>query len=135
MARSKNSSTSNNITQGQRDFQNPYQSLDSLLAFKLRGPPVLLPVPSTTTPTIVRSVGDRRLWRPDETTRPPHTARPGASRVQVGKALQALRFADPRFVAICARRKIRKQIMFALRKTRKGSGARKRKNFWSAVSC
>lgn len=126
MARSKTSKRS-----GQRDF--PNQSLDRLLTAPLRPPPVLLPVPVM--PAAVVEVGDRRLWQPDRSTRPPHAVRPGASRVVAGARPEALRFADPQLVAICVRRQVRREVLFALRKTRKGSGARRRKNFWSAISC
>lgn len=108
-------------------------SLDTLLLYKLRPPPVLLPVPSFSY-SVVRQAGDRRFWQPDRTTRPPHAVKPGASRV-VAKNLNALRFADPRAVALCARRKIRKQVMFALRRTKKGSSGRKHRNFWSSITC
>ncbi|UDN67494.1 hypothetical protein [robinz microvirus RP_32] len=120
----------------QRDLSTQqFRSLDSLLSFKLRPPPVLLPVPSFTQKQVLDS-GDRRLFQPDRSTRPPHTPRPGSSRVvATAQKLSALRFADPRFVAVCVRRKIRKEVLFALRKTRKGGGARKHKNFWSDISC
>jgi len=131
MARSNNNSR-------QRDFSNPNnQSLDSLLTFKLRPAPVLIPVPSPPTRSAVLSVGDRRQWQPDRSTRPPHSLRPGASRVMADayKRLHTLKFADPRFVGICVRRKIRREVLHALKRTKKGSGGAKRRNFWSDISC
>lgn len=116
---------------GQRDFTT--QSLDSLLTFKLRPPPRLLPL-ATFTRSQVLEAGDRRLWQPDASTRPPHTPRPGSSRVKA-KSFNTLKFADPRFVGICVRRKIRKEVLFATKKTRKGSGGKKHRNFWSTISC
>lgn len=118
----------------QRDFSTSHQSLDSLLTFKLRPPPSLLPLPSFT-PSQVLDAGDRRLFEPGRSTRPPHTPRPGSSRVVAGTKFSSLRFADPRFVGICVRRKIRKQVLFALHKTRKGSSGGRKHNFWSSISC
>lgn len=128
MAHPKNTSTP------QRDF--PTQSLDSLLRFQIRPPPVLIPVANFTRAQVLES-GDRRMWQPDRSTRPPHTPRPGASRVKANnyKALSALKFADPRFVGICVRRKIRREVIFALKRNRKGSGGKKHRNFWSTISC
>lgn len=119
----------------QRDFSTPTQSLASLLAYQLRPAPVLLPVPTTITQYDVLAAGDRRLFRPDESTRPPSTPKPGSSRVVVGKTLNAVRFTEPKMVSICVRRKIRKEVIFALGKRKKGSSSGKRKNFWSSVSC
>jgi len=120
----------------QRDFSTPNQSLDVLLTFKLRPPPRLLPLPFPVPQAVFASVGsDRRLYRPDRSTRPPATNKPGASRVQVGRRLSSLKFADPRFVSICVRRQQRKEVLFARKLTRKGAGAKKRKNFWSDISC
>jgi len=123
----------------QRDLSNPnsFRSLDSLLTFKLRPPPVLLPVPSSS-PQSVRVAGDRRLFRPDVGTVAPAAVRPGASRVvadQRPRGTARLKFADPQFVAICARRTIRREVLHALKRTKKGAGAKKRRNFWSAISC
>lgn len=45
-------------------------------------------------------------------------------------------FAVPRKVELCVRRAQRKQVMFALRRTGKGSRApRRRRNYWTGVSC
>lgn len=45
------------------------------------------------------------------------------------------RFAIPNKVAVCVRRKRRREVLHALKRTRKGAGARKRRNYWSDVSC
>jgi len=121
----------------QRDFSTSHttQSLESLLTFKLRPPPNLLPLPSFTTQQVLDS-GDRRTFEPGRSTRPPHTPRPGSSRVVAStRSLNSLKFADPRFVGICVRRHIRKQVLFALKKTRKGSSGGRKRNFWSEISC
>jgi hypothetical protein len=44
-------------------------------------------------------------------------------------------FKAPRNVAICVRRKIRKQVLHALKKTGKGSSPPRRRNNWSNVKC
>lgn len=44
-----------------------------------------------------------------------------------GAQLNSLRFGDPRGVVVCARRGRRREVLFALRRTAKGSGARKRR--------
>jgi len=130
MARSKNS---------QRDVSNSplTPSLDSLLAYKIRPAPVLLPVPNNylQQQQAVLQTGDRRLFQPDRSTSPPHAVTRKAARVQAGNSLNSLKFSDPGLVALCVRRKIRKEVIFALRKNKKGSGASRRKNFWSNISC
>jgi len=129
MSKSKNS---------QRDVQNSplTPSLDSLLAYKIRPTPVLLPVPNYSQQSAVLQSGDRRLFQPDRSTAPPHAAVRSAARVTAGASnLASLKFADPKLVALCVRRKVRKEVLFAIKKTRKGSGASRRKNFWSNISC
>lgn len=45
-------------------------------------------------------------------------------------------FRAPARVVLCVRRRQRKEVLFALRKTRKGAGARRRRrNIWSGVRC
>lgn len=44
-------------------------------------------------------------------------------------------FAVPSKVAVCVRRKQRREALFAFRKTRKGSGSRRRRNEMSEISC
>lgn len=128
-------------SKSQRDFSNsnPYnQSLAQLLTPIYRPPIRLLPISSTLTTADVLASGDRRLFQPDETTRPPHTARPGASRVQARPypyTMNTLGFQEPKMVAICVRRKQRREVIFAKRKHKKGSGGAKHRNFWSAISC
>lgn len=121
-------------TNGQRDFSNT-QSLDTLLSVQLRPPPVLIPLPAVAIGDLL-PVEDRRTFQPDRSTRPPRSTRPGASRtVADPRSATRLRFADPAAVAICARRARRREVLFALRKTRKGSRSPKRRNFWSIVGC
>lgn len=132
MARRNRSNTPSTTTQGQRDFST--QSLASLLTLKPK-PIVLMPVPVSTIQNL-GEVEDRRTYQPDRSTRPPRSTRPGASRVVADpKSATTLRFADPAFVGLCERRSRRRQVLFALKRTRKGAGSSKRYNFWSSISC
>lgn len=45
------------------------------------------------------------------------------------------RFDAPRDVIICIRRKIRREVMFALRKTGRGARSKKRFTAWSKIRC
>lgn len=45
-------------------------------------------------------------------------------------------FAEPHKVAVCIRRKMRREVMFALKLNRKGAGAgRRRRNWTSGITC
>lgn len=120
-------------TFNQRDITNP--SLATLLTYKIRPSVPLTPYPIERYQVLEE--GDRRFYNPTRSISPPHAVRRYAAKVQAKQfgALSGLRFADPRLVALCVRRKIRREVMFAVKKTRAGSGAKKRKNFWSHISC
>lgn len=45
------------------------------------------------------------------------------------------RFAIPEKVAICVRRKTRREVLFAERRIHSGAGARRARNYYSDVSC
>ena len=127
MARSKTSNSSRH-----RDLSYP-RSLAALVTVPVRPSPLLVFTPR---PVEVRQYGDRRLWQPDRALRPPHAMRPGASRVVASSTTPwGLRFSQPDLVSICARRKIRREVLHALKRTRQGAGARKRLNFWSKIKC
>lgn len=96
--------------------------------------------------TPLKSISDLRTFHPLEEMRPLFSTVRKASRVlpynvNVGRNRKAnvltfaerFRFADPRKVAVCVRRKQRREVLFALRKT--GAGGRKRRNQWSNVKC
>lgn len=118
----------------QRDVSIP--SLRDVLRYELRPAPLLIPLPSPTT-SQVRQYGDRRLFRPDRIIAPPPAVTRASARVVASsnRSFNTLRFADPKLVTICARRKERREVLFAKRLTRKGSGSSKRNNFWSRISC
>lgn len=77
---------------------------------------------------------DRRRYNPTKSVAAPRSRRRWQSRlVAYG---MGVRFAGPRGVSICAKRAIRRQVLFALSKTGAGSRARKRRrNEWSSVQC
>lgn len=85
---------------------------------------------------------DRRLWHPERVFRPAFSLTRSAKRLvlksptkhQAAKLSEGLKFADPRKVVICVKRKIRKQIMHVIGAA--GGKVRKpRRNYWSEVSC
>lgn len=45
------------------------------------------------------------------------------------------RFAEARKTFICLKRKVRREVLFAFKRTRSGAGKRKRRNQWSDVQC
>lgn len=90
---------------------------------------------------------DRRMYQPDFTTRPPAAANRNATRIvardkygdKIRRQTKApLTFAFGDRVALCIRRKIRREVMHALGASgpRRGKKFKKpRFNFWSAIGC
>lgn len=82
-------------------------------------------------------IEDRRLWNPTAPAgrSPPRSLRGSKYRLYTPKA--QLAFApQPDPLAICTRRRTRREVLFAIRKTRAGSGAkRRRRNYYSSISC
>lgn len=62
-------------------------------------------------------------------------AKPGISRSGIPMIREATSFVAPRGVMICVRRKIRREVLFAKNRTRKGAGSAKRRNHWSDYKC
>lgn len=85
----------------------------------------------------LRLLEDRRLYKPDARTRPPAASPQRAARVKAKpNRFNGLQFSIPNRVAICIRRKIRREVMHALKLRKKGAGSRnRRRNFWSRISC
>lgn len=94
--------------------------------------------------TALQLLEDRRLFHPDAELRAPRSffTKP---RLVIPPAKQPLRngamftspkigFEVPRNVAICVRRKTRKEVIIAKRLARNGGGA-KHRNIWSNVKC
>lgn len=136
---------------GRRDVSTNLDLLTpSLTEFPVvRTIPRIVRVPSA--PRLIL-IEDRRLWTPEAsyvpsvrglqrrtslktvsgvpTYRLRHKSSPRAS-VPHGVA-----FADPTRVMLCVRRKQRKEVLHAFRKTGKGKHHRNpKRNFWSSISC
>lgn len=93
--------------------------------------------------------GDRRYYQPDASVRPAHASTRTASRLVVreprpdplGDSIRAqgaglptgIQFRVPKQVAVCVRRNMRREVLFAKR-AKIGNGARRR-NMWSKISC
>lgn len=88
---------------------------------------------------IVRALEDRRRFHPLRSLRPPAAVQRSDRRLVETKPATRFgglfSFAVPPRVAICVRRKERREVLFARRKMRKGAGAQRRRNKWSDVSC
>lgn len=79
---------------------------------------------------------DRRRYHPGPTlyrTRPAPPAH--RHRLTALANTHRIGFASPQSVAVCAKRKTRREVLHALRLTSKGSGASRKFNQWSRVSC
>lgn len=92
----------------------------------------------------ILSYNDRREFHPDYLFRPVYSRRMDdrvVTDVNVNKPFPSkpyksvFGFASPSKVDLCVRRKQRKEVLFAKRKTGKGARAPKRFNFWSNVRC
>lgn len=92
----------------------------------------------------LRELEDRRQWHPQpKHLRTPAVTRSGAARLQLSKRptstrtanqlSQRVAFASPKHVLVCLRRKIRREIFFALKL--KGRGGSRKRNPWSNYSC
>lgn len=87
---------------------------------------------------------DGRVFSFTRSVMPPAATKRAATRIVVdnfGKSVRAqtkapLRFAIPQKVALCIRRKRRKEVIFATNKA--GAGVKRknpRRNFWSEIKC
>jgi small-conductance mechanosensitive channel len=76
---------------------------------------------------------DRRRYKPDRTVRPPTAIKRKYTRI-VPHRLH-VRFNVPSKIALCLRRKVRKEIMHAFKKAGKGGMKKPKFNFWSKVGC
>lgn len=99
-------------------------------------------------------LSDRRRWRPEPIgfrsaltiggRRAIHSVRPviASSRPQKAKSklspsfpMERRVFSVPKRVEVCVRRKERREVLFAKRRTGRGSRTPKRRNEWSDVKC
>lgn len=136
MARSSSSRSS--YSQAQRDFTSSYPSLDALLRPDFFRPLELLPVSTNdNVRSVVLSMPDRRSWRPDASTAAPAAYQRSDARLKATawSSPFSQAFVNPSRVGICIRRKVRREVLFALRKHGKGARSPRRRNFWSEVVC
>jgi len=100
--------------------------------------------------TLLREIQDRRQFHPDRPYAPagvfsgvyqrkiidrPVRAPNGFLSPSVDIAPGRFGFAVPEKVAICVRRKRRREVLFARRGTGKGSRARRKYNYFSTINC
>lgn len=107
-------------------------------------------------PDAVLKSDDRRYYQPDRVSRPAGSLIRAATRLHITSPIHVAKgyakaetfrrlgmhpphtvsFRMPNYVSICVRRKIRREVYLALtQKRRRGSGAARRRNFWSDVKC
>lgn len=100
----------------------------------------LRPLTITTplTASSLMELEDRRRFRPDRSIRAPASLQRKDTRLvisQTAAGMQRVAFADPGKVAMCVRRKIRKEVLHATRVAGKSGIKARRRNFWSDVKC
>lgn len=93
-------------------------------------------------PSLIKSLEDRRVYHPERYYRPARALSKLAGSVKLKRvagnrqrlfAPDVLRFAIPEKVAVCVRRKERREVIFALK--RFGRGGARRRSYFSDVSC
>lgn len=126
----------------QREVVTPIKPINPFASLELLRPPI--------NTMIVRQAlsdtRDDRSYHPQGRRKPPVTLNLNRARLKVGRksltrsltdALPyGLSFANPGKVVTCVKRRVRKEVLHALKKT--GGGRRRkppRRNFWSEVSC
>lgn len=120
---------------GERDtFAIANTTLPNLVLPRVEIRPVRLPVLAELEYALP-SFGNRRRWHP-ERLHPAGAMRRAADRLVAGRR-HTIRFAVPDLTAICLRRKIRREVLFARRSVPlAGVGTHsRRRNFWSSISC
>lgn len=93
-------------------------------------------------------VEDRRTYHPDGPFRPARTFRGTPASVSGSRKLDhraksrsfrnlssVINFQVPSSVLICVRRKSRREVLFARKKTRRGSRSGRSRNWFSSISC
>lgn len=104
----------------------------------------------STLDSLVRSLDDRRAFHPDDFFRPAASvfgddarvverasAAPSRSpKVKFSRpAALGFHFNVPERVAVCVRRKSRREVLFAKRRQGRGARSPKKFNYWSTVRC
>lgn len=92
----------------------------------------------------LHQIQDDRSWHPKPQIKPAGALKRSATRLVVPKPTKAsprsalphqVAFSAPKHVLVCIRRRMRKQVLFAKRLNRKGSGSRKHRTAWSEIKC
>lgn len=127
---------------GKKRSSGPRAVLNNANRQRLLAPRLTILTPRIRLTPNLRLVEDRRTWHPDG----PHRA---VRAINSRPRLKPVAFSAPRLVnvlptkvgfkipdkvAICIRRKQRKEVLFAKRKTGRGS-ARPKRNKWSDIHC
>lgn len=104
----------------------------------IANPRLLRPIISR--PVDLRVFEDRRMYGPVSSW-PRRVSRAAAVPASVAERPRgwtrqlSFSFVGPRKVLICVRRKTRREVLFATRRTRRGSASSRRRNSWSDVRC
>lgn len=89
--------------------------------------------------SLFQEIEDLREYHPEGINRAARAISRSSAREKIGKespfTRQVKAFVEPDRVALCVRRKRRREVLFAKRKTRKGSGGAKRLNWRSFIHC
>ena len=117
---------------------------DPIASLLLEGPapgPALTPTTwRTAVSDPLADLQDFRTFHPDQVYRDPLLtsglpATTKQTRPRTRSLVTQTTFDAPRDVAICVRRKSRREVIFAKRKAGAGARARRRRNYWSNVKC
>lgn len=127
--------TRGRTTRGQREASD-FTSLEEMLAPQTQSWVIRSPfVPSSNW----QEIEDRRLFDPEQAFRPAlsfdGTQAQARAIPRNDKTWSTVGFNDPSFAVICARRHQRREVLFAKRKTRRGRGGSRRRNWYSDVRC
>lgn len=94
----------------------------------------LTPIKTHTIPLLAEPLSDRRIFNPAKRIALPFALKREHSNIKAGPKFHQLQFATPKKVALCVRRKRRKEVIHATGKA--GKRTRKpRYNHWSKVKC
>lgn len=114
-------------------------SLTSLLApAKIITTPIVTAAPNLNPYAVIEPWGiesDQRYYNPTKRSAKPSALINAATRLAASKT-HAIGFAQPSRVALCVRRNVRKEVLFARNLTRRGAGSKhRRKTSWSQIKC
>lgn len=142
MARKRNRDTT------QRDASDIATDSEVLRNFIVKPKPYVPIIPSLPKPLTL--LEDRRAWHPETkqirnpgalqrsntTLRIREDAGTAKAKTRSGPLPRTVGFEQPKGVAICVRRKVRREVLFAKNRSRKGAAAaHRRRTEWSDVKC